>query len=165
MSTRPDTASGSAARGSAAYAARTVLLLAILSAPLALAQPPVTAEDAWVRAAPPGSGVFAAYLTLHNGSREPGALVAVSSPQFARAELHRSTIADGVARMEAVDRVEIPARGSVALEPGGLHLMLIDPQVEVRDGGTANLVLGFADGWTLELTVPVRRGPAATAHH
>lgn len=146
-------------------APRIFFLLTVLFAPFVLAQSPFTAEDAWVRAAPPGSSVFAAYLTLHNDSREPRVLVSVSSPQFARAELHRSTVSDGVARMEAVERVEIPARGSVALEPGGLHLMLIDPQAEVRDGGTADLVLGFADGWTLELTVPVRRGPAAAAHH
>lgn len=123
----------------------------------ALAQPPVSATDAWVRAAPPGATMMAGYLTLHNTSREAIRLTAVESPQFEGITLHRGTLVDGVARMEAVAAIEVPARGSVSLAPGGLHLMLEGPIGAVRDGGTVDLVLSFDNGWSLELNVPVRR--------
>ncbi len=144
---------------------RFFLMLIAFMAPLAIAQPPVTVEDAWIRAAPPGTEVMAGYLTLVNDTGDTAALVSVSSPQFRVVELHRTTMDSEVARMVALDRVEIPARGRVALEPGGTHLMLIDPEYELREGDRADLVLRFADGWTLEVNVPIRRSGGRPGHH
>lgn len=134
------------------------LLLAAVAIPsVALAQPPVSAEGAWVRAAPPGATVMAGYLTLQNRTRDAVALVGVSSPQFARVELHRSAVVDGVARMEAVESIAVPAGGEAALAPGGLHMMLIGPQQPLPEGSTVEVTLAFDNGWELELNVPVHR--------
>lgn len=129
----------------------------LLVATAAAAEPPVSATGAWVRAAPPGVPMMAGYLTLHNATRRVVTLTAVESPNFERIELHRSVMVDGVARMERVPGIEVPRRGEVALEPGGLHMMLVRPIGTVRDGDTVDLVLSFDNGWTLELSVPVRR--------
>lgn len=135
-----------------------LLLLAAIATPsVALAQPPVSAEDAWVRAAPPTANVMAGYLTLNNQTRDAVSLVGVSSPQFERVELHRSVVVDGVARMEAVEAVPVPAGGEVALAPGGLHMMLIGPQQPLPEASTVEVTLAFDNGWELELDVPVRR--------
>lgn len=134
----------------------TGMLLALATVP-AFAQPPVAATDAWIRAAPPGVPMMAGYVTLHNATRRAIKLTAIESSRFERIELHRSFVVDGVSRMERVPEIVIPRRGEVALEPGGLHMMLFRPIGSVRDGDTVDLVLSFDNGWSLELTVPVRR--------
>ena len=142
--------------GSGAFAPRW-LALALAFVPAALfAQPPITVEDAWVRAAPPSMPMTAGYLTLQNATRDDVALTGVESAQFARVELHRSTLVDGVARMEAVESAVIPARGELVLEPGGLHLMLMEPQQSLTAGADVVLTLSFDNGWTVEVDVPVR---------
>ena len=41
-------------------------------------------------------------------------------------DVHKMSMVDGVMNMEAVDGgLDIPAGGSVSLEPGGIHLMLM----------------------------------------
>lgn len=135
-----------------------ILALAVpAAAPIAVAQPPITVTDAWVRAAPPTATMTAGYLTLHNRTGTEVVLTAVSSPQYEGVELHRSRIVDGVARMEPVESIAVPARGELVLAPGGLHLMLIGPREPAAEGDAVDLTLVFADGWQLDLAVPVRR--------
>ena len=50
---------------------------------------------------------------------------AVTSPQFGAVEIHETKIEDGIARMRELDALVVPARGSVTLERGGKHLMLM----------------------------------------
>jgi periplasmic copper chaperone A len=134
------------------------LCAAMMLAPLtALAQSPVTVDDAWVRAAPPAAQMLSGYFTVRNTADEPVALTRVESPDFARVEMHRSAIVDGVARMEPAGAVTVAARGEVAFTPGGLHLMLMDPLGAMPIGTTAVFVLTFDNGWTLEVTAPVRK--------
>lgn len=108
-------------------------------------------NEGWVRAAPPGAGMTAAYGNLENTGDAPLVVVGWSSPRWRDVSLHR-TVTDGdVRRMQPVERLEVPARGSVALEPGGLHLMLMGPvdppevgasvPIEARrDDGTSDLL-------------------------
>ena len=115
-----------------------------------------TAHDAWIALGPPGDAPRAGYLTLRNPSAMPIALVAVSSPAFAKVELHRSEQAGGQLRMRLVPRLEVPARGAVELAPGGLHLMLFGANRALRAGQHLALVLAFADGTTLAVDAEVR---------
>ena len=120
--------------GSGAFAPRLLgLAIAVFVLP-AVAQPPITVEAPWVRAAPPTASMNAGYLTLHNATDTPIRVVGAQSPQFARVEFHASTLHDGVAHMAPVDGVTVPANGSVAFAPGGLHLMLIAPTQAFAEG-------------------------------
>lgn len=121
------------------------------------------AKDAWVRAAPPGVTMLAGYLTLRNTGKAPVRLTGVSSPDFARVELHRSVLKDGLARMRPVDSLVLPAGGEVRLEPGGYHLMLIQPARALGPGDTVQLRLRFSDGTDLCVNARLRR--AAPDHH
>ena len=96
------------------------------------------------------------FVRVDGFHRDDVALTGVESAQFARVELHRSTLVDGVARMEAVESAVIPARGELVLEPGGLHLMLMEPQQSLTAGADVVLTLSFDNGWTVEVDVPVR---------
>ena len=126
---------------------------------LPVAQAEVQVEDAWVREAPPGARMLAAYLTVKNSGTEDRMLVEVQSPAFSHVMLHKSEVVDGVARMIHLDEVVIPARGSVQFQPGGLHLMMPAPEARLSAGDRVPLVLIFADGSRIEVQAEVRKKP------
>lgn len=116
-------------------------------------------QDSQIRQPMPGRAVTAGYLILHNHSSETAKLVAASSSQFARVELHQHTHKDGMMRMEQVNEIDIAAGESVVLEPGGLHLMLFEPKSKLEIGQQIPLTLKFADGQLLAITAPVVATP------
>ena len=81
----------------------------------------------------------------------------VTSPQFARAEMHETRMEDGMARMRSVSRRSSFRRASaVALAPGGLHLMLFDPVRRSAPDKHATLRLQLDNGWLFEVQAEVR---------
>jgi copper(I)-binding protein len=129
---------------------------AVLAGACGTSDAPLAVSEAWVRAMPPGATTTAAYLSIENHSREPRVLASVTSPQFARAELHETRMDDGVARMRAVDSLALAPGERVALAPGGLHLMLFDPVRALGPGERVRLRFTLADGWIVEVDAEVR---------
>lgn len=142
--------------------ARSLLLtLSLVLAGAAHAQEPaLTVTDAWIREAPPGAAMLAAYMTIHNAGDTDRILSAVDSDCFAHVMLHKSVIEDGMARMEHTDRIAVPAHGELKLEPGGYHLMMPAPDERLVEGDSAGFTLHFDGGDTLAVDVPVRRADA-----
>ncbi|MCY1456364.1 Copper chaperone PCu(A)C [compost metagenome] len=124
----------------------------------------VTVREGWVRL-PPGSAPMAAgYGVIHNGCKAPVTVVAAGSKAFGEVSLHETTLVDGVSRMRAVERLPIATNASVALKPGGLHLMLMQPEVPLAKGGQVPLRLSLEDGRKVDATLTVRTdGPGAGA--
>lgn len=116
-------------------------------------------DGAWVRLAAVPGRPGAGYFTLHAGT-VPVELVAVSSP-LARVELHSSSMAGGVMRMDRLPSVRVAAGGTAAFAPGGSHLMLFDVAASVRPGATVPLTLTFADGRTVRVDAAVQAAGAA----
>lgn len=116
----------------------------------------ITIEDAWVRSAPPVATVLAGYMTIHNHTGKAITLTAVSSPAFGSAELHRTTLHNGMMHMEAVKELVIKEGETVKLEPNGYHLMLNNPKQKIRTGDTIPFTLKF-DGQTEETTATVKQ--------
>lgn len=133
---------------------RTALILATL---LMVACKPATPgiSDGWVRAAPADARVLAGYFQLHNPGREVLRCTEASSPDFHHVMLHESVLEDGMMRMRHLDAIEVPADGTLALVPGGLHLMLMGPSraFEVGDAIALSLDCGSL---TLTTTLTVR---------
>jgi copper(I)-binding protein len=99
------------------------------------------------------NGAF--YLTLDNGG-EADTLVAASTEACGAVEFHTTVMADGLMKMQMIEGgVDIPAEGSVRLEPGGLHVMCVDKQVDFAPGEKIELTLGFAsaDSKTIEIEI------------
>lgn len=72
----------------------------------------------------PAAGGF---LTITNAGAEADALIGIEAPFAGMAMLHETVVdGDGVARMSHIERLDIPAGGTVALERGGLHIMFMD---------------------------------------
>jgi copper(I)-binding protein len=131
-----------------------------------LAAPTMDVIDGWVREAPPTSRVLAAYMRIINLTEGDLTVTGITSPDFEAADLHRTIVEDGVARMLPVPELTIPAGGSITLEPGGLHLMLFDPVRPLQQGDSVTLVLHRSDDICITLSVPVLRGTGAEhVHH
>jgi hypothetical protein len=121
-------------------------------------------HDAWIREAPPTASVLAAYMLISNTGGGPAAITAITSPDFDHTELHRTVVESGVASMVPIEKLEIPAGENISLEPGGIHLMLMNPQRPLREGDTVTLEIQSADGSSKTFTVPVIRATGETAH-
>ena len=116
-------------------------------------------RDAWIRAAAEG-GLSAAYLTIANGDAADDVLVGVSAPDLATSvSLHETTTGDdGMTGMHHILSIAIPARGSLALEPGGNHVMLEGLTHDLVAGETVQLVLTFQQAGPVTVDAQVRAG-------
>ncbi|HSH28581.1 MAG TPA: copper chaperone PCu(A)C [Thiohalobacter sp.] len=133
-----------------------LVLLCLLVPAAAVRADQLRVENSWVRAGPPTARVMAGYMTLYNSASHEREIVRVTSPAFARVELHLSRIEDGMARMIPQETLRIPAHGSLELTPGGYHLMLFDPVVPLQPGDQVELSLHDAAGRVLDVRAPVR---------
>ncbi len=138
---------------------RPILWLAVLSLLAGTgacgAKPELSAKSAWVRLSPPGSA-SAAYLTVVNRLDVPVQLTAARAAGFGSVAIHETRIVDGQARMVHATPLLIPARGQVAFSPGGLHLMLMQPQAELTAGATVTIQLLFDGREPLSVDAVVR---------
>ncbi len=83
---------------------------------------------------------------IENRCAEEVAVIAASSAQFVDVSLHRTASEDGMSRMRPVPRLQV-ASGTVAvLEPGGLHLMLMQPRAPLEAGDTVSVTLKLEGG-------------------
>ncbi len=105
----------------------------------------LTVSDAWVRAAPPGMAMLAGYATVHNPTGQPLTINTLITDDFGFAEIHRSEEVDGMMRMRELESVVIPAGGSHRFEPGGDHMMLMQPRRQFAVGDVVELSLCCGD--------------------
>ena len=119
-------------------------------------QASVTVSDAWVREAGSVQMNTAAFMTIRNTSTADVAIVSVRTPAAKVAELHEMRDDGGVMRMRKVDRLVVPAQGTLTLKPGGLHVMLFQLTAPLKAGATVALEFQTADGASLTVSAPVR---------
>jgi copper(I)-binding protein len=111
--------------------------------------------EGWVRNPLGGRDVTAGFVTLTAGA-PGGQLVGASTDEADAVELHTMAMDGAVMRMRHVDAIDIPAGGAASLAPGGDHLMIFGVKPEELEDGEMALTLEFADGETLDVTLPVR---------
>jgi copper(I)-binding protein len=146
---------------------KTLISSALLT--LALAAPAwagdLKVENAWARATPKGAAVGGAYFTLRNDGAAADRLTQVSV-DFAKAEVHEMKMNKGVMEMRTVSGgLEIPAHATVALKPGGYHLMLVGLKHPLVKGESFKATLTFEHACAVTVDVPVTgigaAGPAS----
>lgn len=125
----------------------------------------IVIHEPWLRQPPPSAQVAGGYLRIDNPGAEPDRLVAVETDAAARVEIHEMEEVDGMMRMREIDGgLEVPAAGQVALEPGGYHLMLMEPRADLQAGQQVDAVLVFERAGRVPVTFDVRPVGAAGAH-
>ncbi|MGR3506708.1 MAG: copper chaperone PCu(A)C [Paracoccaceae bacterium] len=147
-------------------ASTTIALVLLTVAPPVLAGgDAVVIEGAWSRASIGTSRPGVAYMRLQNTGDALVTVTGLRTDLAMMPMIHTSTTdAQGVNRMSHLEQVEIAAGETVALEPGGLHVMLMDLQRPMIEGESFTLSLILADGEEITVEVPIRsmaaRGPA-----
>ena len=119
----------------------------------------LSVSDAWVREAPPAAKALAAYMVITNTGKETVHLKGADCRDFATVELHQSMMHQGMMHMMGVESLEIPPGQAVHLKPGGYHLMLMEPERQLRAGDQVQLQLYFASGEQLPVDAVVQKGP------
>jgi copper(I)-binding protein len=114
--------------------------------------------DAWARPAAAGMPNSAAYALLLNLTDTDETLIRASTEAAEAVELHEVVMGDNdVMQMRPVEGgIVIPAGDATLLQPGGLHIMLINLTAELQVDDTIDMTLTFAESGDIELTVPVR---------
>lgn len=122
------------------------LALPLLSLLLSIAHAAdtITVKDAWVRATTPGRTITGAYLTIE--STQPLTLYKVTTPVAGTVEMHTMNMKGDVMEMRQVEGIDVKPGSPARLEPGSLHLMLIDLKKPLKAGDTIDLALSFKDG-------------------
>lgn len=114
---------------------------------------PIEVRKAWSPAAPPGSSVAAVYVELV--ARDADTLLGAFTPVAGQVDMHETLEENGMMKMRPLEQVELPAGRSVALEPGGMHMMLMDVRQALPAGAHFPLTLRFARAGEVETIVTV----------
>ncbi len=118
----------------------------------------------FARATLPNAPVGAAYVTITNTGPEDDRLVSVSSPLAGKVQLHNMSVENGVMKMQEMeDGIPIPAGQTVILKPGGLHIMLMQLNQQLKEGGTVPVTLTFDKAGTVTLDIDIRDPGAMNA--
>jgi len=127
-------------------------------------QPEIEVTHPYALAAIAG-GNGAIYLELTNKGGSPDTLLRVESQAADAAEVHETKIDENdVMRMTPLTKLEIPVDGSVKLEPGGKHIMLVNLKHELKAGEKVGLTLIFANAGSLTVEAEVRAAGTAADH-
>lgn len=140
------------------------VLAACVALPMLAGSEDVLVEDAWSRASIGVNRPGAAYMTVRNNGNVAVTLTGIRTDLAMMPQIHRSATNDqGTSSMTPAGEIEIAPGDAVALEPGGLHAMLMRLQRPMVKGETFSLTLVFADGGEVTVEIPIlgiaARGP------
>lgn len=99
----------------------------------------------------------AGYMTLSNQGTSADTLLSVASETFGTIEMHTVSEKDGVLHMMPIKVIAVPAGGKVALEPGGMHLMLFDAKQRLKIGDSFKASLTFEKTGEVTVTFKVQK--------
>lgn len=128
----------------------------------------VQASDGWVKAATAADGMTAVFVTLENVTDQAVEITSVSTDMSDAAELHEMVEQDGAMVMQqASNGLSISPGGTLQLEPGGYHVMVMGLQQDVLAGEThqVTLVLGNGDHVDFEAVAKDFAGANESYHH
>lgn len=116
----------------------------------------ITVTSPWTRATPGGAKIAGGYLKITNTGKIPDRLVSATTPIAGHVEIHEMSMEGGVMKMRPLaDGLSIKPGQSVALTPGGFHMMLMDLKQPLKQGDTLKATLQFEKAGSLDVTFRV----------
>jgi copper(I)-binding protein len=120
-------------------------------------------EQPWARATPKGAKTAAGYVAIKNTGNTPDRLTGGSLAGAGKGEIHDTLMDGDVMKMRPLpEGIEIKPGESVALRPGGMHLMFADVEARLVKGQSVKGTLTFANAGTLDVVFAIK-GMGATA--
>ena len=117
----------------------------------------LTVSNAWSRTTPPGVTVGVAYFTLKNDTTKSDRLLKLSTPVASKAQVHRTEVLDGIARMREVAVLHVDAGQTLEFAPNGMHVMLMGLKKPLVEGQKFELEFLFEVAGPRKVEVTVRR--------
>ncbi|MEW5421492.1 copper chaperone PCu(A)C [Amorphus sp. 3PC139-8] len=113
-------------------------------------------EHPWTRATPPGAKTGAGFMVITNTGDAPDRLTGGTSPISTKMEVHTMTMDGGVMKMrQLTDGLEIPAGETVALKPGGNHMMFVGLDHAITEDEKVTATLDFEKAGKVDVTFAV----------
>jgi copper(I)-binding protein len=131
-----------------------MILGVLLSGVAALAQGQVEVKAPWVRGTVQGQTSSGAFMELK--SAEGAAVVGAETSVAGIVEMHEMKMEGNVMKMRAVSRIDLPAGKTVALTPGGYHVMLMGLKRPLKKGDIVPIKLRIESKDKSVKTVAVR---------
>ncbi|MGA8616184.1 MAG: copper chaperone PCu(A)C [Xanthobacteraceae bacterium] len=117
----------------------------------------IVVEEPYARATPAGALSGIVYMTLDNKTGAADRLIGASSNVAMQVQIHEMSVVNGVMQMrQLANGLPVPAGESVALKPGGYHVMLIGLKKPLTAGETFPLTLTFEKAGNISVTVPIK---------
>jgi copper(I)-binding protein len=121
--------------------------------------------DAWARETVAGQSGTAAYATITNRGSGDDQLLGVSAAPPIAASLHETSTQGGVSSMRPLENgLDIPAGSTVALKPGGAHVMISGLTAPLREGDDLKLTLRFERSGDRAIDFRVASATGTTGH-
>ena len=121
----------------------------------------ITVQDPYVRLAPPNAPATGAFMVIKNTGDKDVKVLKADNPASRVTELHTHLNENGVMKMRPVPAIEVKAKGQAVLQPGGLHVMMIDLKSPMKEGDVVPITLSFDDGSIKQVDAKVVRPMAA----
>lgn len=120
---------------------RLILLSMIACFGVLSAKADLELRDAWSRATPPGMPMGAVYGEFVNTGSDPIEVLSVRTELARGAEIHESVEIEGMMRMREVTPFIVGGGKTIALEPGGKHIMLMGLKSALVSGSKYSIVV------------------------
>jgi hypothetical protein len=122
---------------------------------------PMVIGRAWAAETPRVAKTGAVYFTMANGGTKADYLISITSPLTQSVALHAHRMVGNVMQMAPVLGMAIPSGQTVALKPGGRHVMLIGLTAPLKDGDKIPLTLSFKNSGSVQIIAVVGLPPGA----
>lgn len=119
--------------------------LALLVSASGCASEQLEISDSWVRSSDMSSsgGMTGMFMEINNPTSSDITLIGGSS-DAGMVEIHETVMADDGMQMQEINGgIEIPSGGTVVLQPGGLHVMIMNLNSDVLAGDEVTVDLEF----------------------
>lgn len=108
------------------------------------------------RATPVNAPVSAGYMTITNKGTEADRLVSASVNFAGEAQIHEMSMQGDVMKMRELENgLDIPPGEETVLQPGGLHLMFMQLEKQLKEGEKYTATLIFDKAGSIEVTFNV----------
>lgn len=128
----------------------------------------IVVDHPYARETPSAARIGGGFMVLRNEGDQGEELIAASADWAERIEIHEHVMNGDRMEMRALPSgLKIPAQSTIALEPGGYHLMFFGLKTGLIKGQTRKLTLQFKQAGTLEVEFqiePLKSMPSNHSH-
>jgi copper(I)-binding protein len=121
-------------------------------------------ERPWSRATPAGIANGAVYMIIRNKGQAAEALLGATTEVSATTELHETVMVNGMMEMRPIPAIKIAAGKTVKIQPGGLHIMLLNLKHALKAGDRFPMTLHFAHAGDVQVEVVIANAKGEEMH-